>query len=227
MYQPPPNVAAVNPASFDADELWTSPVHGTKEAHAHQGAGQVEHTLEDVRAPLVAHPEPAKAEQPSERALCHPAVATEPLARVDATSCDARGDASDAQGTAEARGIVGFVGVQLGRASARSPRLAPWPDDGWNRIDKRNELGGVVRVGGREPHGQRDAAAVNDEVVLGAALAAVNDEVVLGAALAAVDRVRSRLLAPLLARTLKESALARVQSTAASSPSQFSSVSCN
>jgi hypothetical protein len=170
--------------------------------------------LEDVRAPLVAHPEPAKAEQPSERALCHPAVATEPLARVDATLCDARGDASDVQGTAEARGIVGFVGVQLGRASARSPWLSPWSDDGWNRIDKRDELGGVVRVGGREPHSQRDAAAVNDEVVLGATLAAV-------------DRVSSRLLAPLLARTLRLSTLARHQSIAAASPNQLWTVSCN
>jgi hypothetical protein len=71
-----------------------------------------------------------------------------------------------------------------------------------------------VGIGRRKPHGQRDAVVVNDQVVLGAALAAVR-------------RVWSCLFAPLLARTLKLSALARDQSMAASSPSQFKSRSCS
>jgi hypothetical protein len=54
---------------------------------------------------------------------------------------------------------------------------------------------------------------------------AIDDQVVLGAGLAAIDRVRAGLLAPLLARTLRLSTLARDQSMAASSPSQLSSVS--
>ena len=65
-------------------------------------------------------------------------------------------------------------------------------------------------IGRRKPHGQRDAVVVNDQVVLGAGLAAIR-------------RVWSCLFAPLLARTLKLSTLARDQSMAASSPSQFKS----
>jgi hypothetical protein len=71
-----------------------------------------------------------------------------------------------------------------------------------------------VRVGGRQPDCERDAVAVDDQVVLGAGLAPV-------------DRVRTGLIAPLLARTLSVSTLARDQSMAASSPSQFKSRSCN
>jgi hypothetical protein len=51
--------------------------------------------------------------------------------------------------------------------------------------------------------------------------------VVLGAGFAAVHRVGSRLRAPLFARTLMLSRLARLQSMAASSPSQLSNVSCS
>jgi hypothetical protein len=71
-----------------------------------------------------------------------------------------------------------------------------------------------VGVGGREPHGQRNALPIHHEVVFGAELAAV-------------DRVRPRLFAPLFARTLKLSRLDRLQSMAASSPSQLRSLSCS
>ena len=43
------------------------------------------------------------------------------------------------------------------RALAGSARLASWADDGWDGIDEREQLRRVVRVGGREPHGERDA----------------------------------------------------------------------
>ena len=65
-------------------------------------------------------------------------------------------------------------------------------------------------IGGRETHRQRDAVAAHREVVLRTQLAAVG-------------RVAAGLLAPLLARRLRESAIARDPSTAASSPSRFSS----
>ncbi len=55
---------------------------------------------------------------------------------------------------------------------------------------------------------------------------AVHDQVELGAALAAIGRVGAGVFAPLLARTLTLSTLARDQSTAASSPSQSSNLVC-
>lgn len=69
-------------------------------------------------------------------------------------------------------------------------------------------------VGGREPHGQGNAVAVDRQVVFGAQLAAIRG-------------VAAGLLAPLFARTLRESILALLQSTAAAPPNQLRSVSCN
>jgi hypothetical protein len=85
---------------------------------------------------------------------------------------------------------------------------------GRDRVDQREQLGRVVGVGRRETDRQREAVAVDDQVVLRAELAAV-------------DRVAPGLLAPLLARTLTLSTLARLQSMPASSPSQFKSRSCS
>jgi hypothetical protein len=92
--------------------------------------------------------------------------------------------------------------VEFGRTFARSPRPAAWSDDWWDRVDEREQLRRIVGVGRREANRQRDAGAIHDQVVLGARLAAVNG-------------VRASLLAPLFARTLSESTLARLQSTAA------------
>jgi hypothetical protein len=57
-------------------------------------------------------------------------------------------------------------------------------------------------IGGREPNGQRDASAVDDEVVLGPGLAPIR-------------RVRAGLLGPLLASTLRLSTLAQLHAMAA------------
>jgi hypothetical protein len=141
-------------------------------------------------------------------------VPAQPLARVDPPPRDPRGDAASPQRTAQGRGIVRLVGVQLGRALPGPPRPSPRPDDRRDLVDQGEQLGRVVDVGRREADGEGDAPLVDDEVVLGARLAAVG-------------RVRPGRLAPLLARTLRLSTLARLQSMAASSPSQLSTVVCN
>ena len=104
--------------------------------------------------------------------------------------------------------------MQLGRALTRTARLPAWSDDGWNGVEQRDELSRIVGVGGRKTHRQRNTAPIHHEVVLGAELAAVG-------------RVRPGRLAPLLARTLRLSTLARDQSRTASSPSQFNSLVCS
>jgi hypothetical protein len=162
----------------------------------------VEQALEHVRSPLVAHAKPAAAEEPGVRPFHDPSMSPQSLAGVDATASNAWGDAASAQGTPEGRGVIGLVGVELGRTLTWSAWLPPWPDDRRNGIDERKELGRVVGVGRREADGERDAVAIDDEVVLGAELAPVHG-------------VRSRLLAPLFARTLMLSRLARLQSMAA------------
>jgi hypothetical protein len=104
--------------------------------------------------------------------------------------------------------------VQLGGALPGPTWSAAWPDDRRDGVDEREQLRRVVGVGRGEADGEWDAIAVDDEVVLGAGLASIN-------------WVRAGLLAPLLARTLRLSRLARDQSIAAASPNQLSSVSCN
>jgi hypothetical protein len=44
------------------------------EAHAEQGAGQVQQTLKEIRSPLVANAEAAAAEEPGEGPLNDPPV---------------------------------------------------------------------------------------------------------------------------------------------------------
>ncbi len=104
--------------------------------------------------------------------------------------------------------------MQLGRTLTGPPRSAAGTDDGRNRVDEGQQLGRVVCVDSGEAHRQRDTVAIHHEVVLGTGLAPIR-------------RVRAGGFAPLFARTLRLSTLVRLQSTAASSPSQFKSRSCS
>ena len=104
--------------------------------------------------------------------------------------------------------------MELGRALPRTTGLPSRADDRRDGVDEREQLRCVVRVGSSKPNGQRDAVAVDGEMVLRSGLAAV-------------DGIRADLLAPLLPRTLTESTLEWLQSMDASSPSQFSSLACN
>jgi hypothetical protein len=104
--------------------------------------------------------------------------------------------------------------VQFAGTLAGATRSSSWSDDRGDGINEGEQLRRIVGVGGRKVDGQGDTVSIHHQMVLGAGLAAVN-------------RVRPGSLAPLLARTLKESTLARLQSMAASSPSQLSSLSCS
>jgi hypothetical protein len=182
-------------------------------AKADESTGQVEQPSEQIGSPLVGHTEATTAEQPGERALDHPAVPTQPLAGVNPPSGNPRSDTPSAESAAEVRRIVGLIRVQLGRPFAGPPWLSPRADNRRDGVDQRKELSRVVGIGCREPHGQGDAIAIDDEVVFRSRFTAV-------------DWVAASLLTPLLARTLSESTLARFQSMPAWSPSQLSSVSC-
>ncbi len=140
-------------------------------------------------------------------------MTTQPLAGVDPASGNPGSDAARVQGTAELRRVVGLVRMELGRALARTPGSPARPNDGRDGIDEREQLSRVVRVGRGEADRERDAVPIHREVILGAQLATIR-------------RVRAGRVAPLFARTLRLSTLARLQSPAASSPNQFSSVSC-
>ena len=152
----------------------------------------------DVAAAFVADMEAAELVDPGEAAFDDPAPAAESGAVLGLASGDAGGDAALAEAAAVFLVVVAAVGnEQVGPAAGP----AGAPADGRDTVEQRLELGDVVAVGARQDPGQRDAARVDEEVVLGARTAAV-------------DRARARRGAPFLACTWLESAIARLQSSA-------------
>jgi choline dehydrogenase-like flavoprotein len=83
-----------------------------------------------------------------------------------------RGSAADYDGWTAA-GNQGWSFAELlpyfRRAEAdplpRAARLPSWADDGWDGIDEGEQLGGIMGVGRRNSHRQRDAVAIDDQVI--------------------------------------------------------------
>lgn len=104
---------------------------------ADQSAAQRKERLMDVRTPLVAHFEAAEAIEPRQGALHYPPVPPKALARLNAATRNARGDAALAQCSTAPCIIVPLVSMQLHWALAR-PSTASTRQPQWrNRIDRR------------------------------------------------------------------------------------------
>ena len=189
---------------------WSDGFTRSQLSGAEQRTGQMQERLQDVGATLIADGQAPVGQQPGQGAFDLPAVAAQPLAGLHPTPGDPRADAPAAQRPPTGQIVVALVGVQLGRSPAGSTGPAAWPDDRWDGIHQLLQELGVVGVGGRQPHGQRDAVGVDHQVVLGAWLAPV-------------DRIRAGQFPPRRARTLTLSIAALDQSTWPSSPSQSSS----
>ena len=166
--------------------------------------------VEDVGSALVAHREPAQAGEPGEGSLHHPPMPTQALAAVDPAPGDPWGDAAAMAGLAAAAVVVGLVGVQLARSSARPPRAPP---DRRHGVERRLQQAAVVDVGPAQGKGERDAVRVDENVTLAARLGPVG-------------RVRAGEFAPLLAATAALSSEHRPQSMALALPSRSSSTRC-
>lgn len=149
--------------------------------------------------------------QPREVALDNPAIPSKLLLGLDATARDARGDATyRAPGAAEDV-VVGLVGVKLGGAKARSTSAPP---DRRDSIEHRLKVVALVRIRRRDVDGQRDAVAIDDQMLLGPELSAVS-------------RVRPCRFAPPFALTFEASRLARDQSILSAFPSSSSRTRCS
>jgi hypothetical protein len=166
----------------------------------------------DVSSAFVTGGEPSVgAVQPREAALDNPAIPSELLLGLDAATRDARGDAAYRAAGATEDVVVGLVGVKLGGAKARS---APASSDRRDPIEHRLQMIALVGVRRREVDGERNAVAIDDQMLLGAELSTVR-------------RVRPRRFAPPFARTLEASRLARVQSIRLALPSSSSRTRCS
>lgn len=170
-----------------------------------EGGGQAEEGAVHVAVALVAHTEAAELVQPAQRALDHPAFAAQPAPVRGAAFGEVRDDAFGAQSRAIRGAVVGAVGVKAFDLGAQPIR----------QIDEQGEeLAGVMVVGWRDGRGQRNAAGVGQDVVLGARLGPV-------------DWVRPRLGPPKTARTLLESTATRDQSIFPARSSRRMSAVCN
>jgi hypothetical protein len=89
----------------------------------------VEEAGEDVGTPLVTGSEGAKAGEPDDGALDHPAMTTEARGRLDALASHPDANATAEVGAA-AGDVVCLVSVELDRADPRSPSLPSPPTDG-------------------------------------------------------------------------------------------------
>jgi hypothetical protein len=181
--------------------------HWAEAADADERAGEREQGPQDIAPSLEADAQTAEVQQPRQApAPFHqPVVPAEPLARLYATAGDPGRDASGAQGAALLGIVLARVRVQLLRSEAGPARLArrragsrrQCTPRAWSRghllprAGPRAESPGDPRAGGTCSRVCRDPPG----------------------------SARSPL--PLLARTLTVSMLARVQSMARSSPSQF------
>ena len=114
----------------------------------------------DVGAPLVADGQAAEATEPRQGAFHDPAVPTQTLAAVDPAPGDPGLDPAPAQGLAAAGHVIGFIGVELGRAPAGT---APPLPNGRHSVDQVLEDTAVVNVGGGELDGKRDAVGICDD----------------------------------------------------------------
>ena len=164
----------------------------------------------NLRPPLVPHGEPPEAIEPGKGAFHHPAVAAQPLARLDAATGNARDDAADPAGSATARVVVAFVGMQLGGTVTRAPATTMRLTDRRDGIQGRLQETRIMDIGCRERHGEGDSAGVDHKMALRPRFATIR-------------WIRPGRFAPLLAATLAESSEARDQSSFSASANRWSS----
>lgn len=145
----------------------------------------------DVRPFFISDAQAAELMQPGDRALDDPALR--------------------AQASAVRLRIIRTVAQHSLRTEARGTALAA---DGRNRIDQRQQLGHVVRIGAGDDGRQRHAVGVGDQVVLGAGLAAIR-------------RMRSSFFPPRTARTDEESTTTRDRSSCSRRRNSESTVACS
>ena len=167
----------------------------------------------DICAPLIAHIEPSKAVEPGQRALHHPTIPPQPLARLDATASDPWSDAASRATPADS------AGSRSPCRHAVSPGVCVVATALARQTQRRNGVDGLVRalrvvhIGARDGHRQWHAVAVHHDVTLCAQLAAIR-------------RILAGLVAPPGAGTLALSSDARVQSIRPASCSRCSRRRC-
>jgi len=137
----------------------------------------------DVVAAVGANEEAAAVVEPGEGALDDPAVSAESGAVFGVAAGDQGFDAALPDQAAVLVMVVAAVGEQRLGSSPRAPDPST---NGWDAVEQLDQLGDVIAVAAGERPGERDAAAVYEEMVLAAPPAAI-------------DRAGTRFRAPFFA----------------------------
>jgi hypothetical protein len=153
---------------------------------AEQAGGEAEKGLVGLLTAVGADQEAPFCVQVADRALHDVALGAEPGAMLAAASGDRVSDAAGSQESAVLVVVIATVGDHPLGSLARSAAVRP--AYGRDLVDEWDQLRDVVAVGAGHDPGQRQAAGVGQEVVLGARPGAV-------------DRARSEPAAPLFACT--------------------------
>ena len=138
---------------------------------ADEAAGEGEECFVDLVAAVVADEQPLVVVEPGEGAFDDPADAAEPGAVFGLTAGDLGFDSAGAELAPVLVVVVAAVG---GDAVGPSTRPADLAAHRRHAVDERHELGDVVAVAAGDRPGERDPAAVYEEVVLAPAAAAID-----------------------------------------------------
>jgi hypothetical protein len=160
---------------------------------------------------FVPDPQPSKALQPRSGALHYPAVAPQPLARVNLPPRYAWLYASAAKLLAQGSRVVCLVRVQLRGAPSRSASHLTYRLNGVNAAQHHPR---IVHVGSALHDRQRDAFGFDHKMTLRARFPSIR-------------RIRAGLHPPFGAGTVNESTEARLQSSLSASERRASSTQCS
>ena len=125
----------------------------------------------DIVAAVGADEQPAAGVEPGEGAFDDPAVTAEPGAVLGLSASDQRLDPALPDKAAVLVVVVAAVGVQRRGSSSRPTDASA---HGWDAVEQFDQLSDVVAVAAGQRPGQRDAAAVYEEMVLAAPPAAID-----------------------------------------------------
>jgi hypothetical protein len=115
----------------------------------------------NVGSTFVTNGETAKPGDPGERPLDDPSVFSEMGAALDTFSGDTMHDAAVAAGTATARVIVSFVGMEFSRTATWAP---PLPTKRWNGVKEWLEHSAVMNIGATQQDGKWNTLSIRDDV---------------------------------------------------------------
>jgi hypothetical protein len=166
----------------------------------------------NIISPLITNLQTTVAVEPCSGSLYDPAIATQPLAAVEASSCDSWLNASLPQRAPQGLRVVCFISMKFLRPFPRAPSAAAL--DRLDGVKGFKHHPGIMHVGRTDSHRERNAFGFDHKMALRARFASIR-------------RILPGFEPPFGAATLNESIEARDQSSWSASASLSSNTWCS